>query len=137
MIVLEQQPHESLLRFSINGFGRNDTHFAFLPTSHLPLRLIFRPNVNTEGQFLGVLLEVHDPNSVTLPDVDQIMQLMHCSRAEARVAALLSELEDVEQIAERLQLSVHTVRGHVKALLRKNAFKKQADFVVFLLRCSV
>ncbi|MCG8379846.1 MAG: response regulator [Proteobacteria bacterium] len=65
-----------------------------------------------------------DPDSKKKPSLEEALrQAYNLSRAEARVVSLLVEDPDVEVVAEKLNLSVSTIRTHLKHSFRKTGTK--------------
>lgn len=85
-----------------------------------------------------VLVCTSDPDSVAPVPADRLRQLYGLTPAEARIAVELSLGYDPKRIAERLSLSIHTVRVHVARIFAKTETSRQADLVRLLERvCGV
>ncbi len=89
----------------------------------------------TRGPALAVLYVI-DPEGDTGPDPETLQTLYGLTAAEAALAAELARGRSVDQIAERLGLSRHTVRGHLKAVFAKTGTHRQAELVGLLLRSA-
>ena len=87
----------------------------------------------SDGSEFGMLISIRaarEPGRaiVTVNNLDKLehalqwpmlMEMFGVTRAEAEIAIALFEGEDLEAIAQRRQVSLETVRGQVKSLLRK------------------
>jgi DNA-binding CsgD family transcriptional regulator len=58
-----------------------------------------------------------------------IEQDLELSAREAEIAILLSSGFDVDQVARRLQISVHTVRTHLKSIFSKTGISSQSGLI--------
>lgn len=63
------------------------------------------------------------------PSAQIVQELFDLTPAEARVAILLAEGNDVKATARKLTLSPETVRSHVRGILTKSGMARQTDFV--------
>jgi DNA-binding NarL/FixJ family response regulator len=66
------------------------------------------------------------------PPVELIRSLFDLTPAEARVARGLAAGQTVKGIAEESGTSTNTVRSHVKVVLTKTGYSRQADVVALL-----
>jgi DNA-binding CsgD family transcriptional regulator/PAS domain-containing protein len=70
---------------------------------------------------------------VSLPE-QRLYDLFGLSRAEARVAVALFEGLDPREVAERLNLSVYTVRGHLIRIFEKTGAHGQVELARLMMR---
>ena len=56
---------------------------------------------------------------------------------ETEVLGLLAEAKNADEIADRLFLSVHTVRNHIRAILTKLGARSQLEALVFGIRMGL
>ena len=87
----------------------------------------------SEGSEFGMLISIRPAREegreiITVNSLDRLehalrwpmlMEMFRVTRAEAEIAIALFEGEDLEDIARRRQVTLETVRGQVKSLLRK------------------
>jgi len=64
----------------------------------------------------------------------KVAALYHLSPAEAKLAVILAEGRSPEQAAERLQVSINTVRSQLKSVFAKTSTSRQSELVANLLR---
>ena len=72
---------------------------------------------------------------VTLPQappVELVQSLFDLTPAEARVARVLTAGETVEEIAAKGGVSLNTIRTHVRGVLEKTGYHRQAEVVALL-----
>lgn len=104
----------------------------FLPTDKLPLRLTFKALVSERFSDALVMLEIHDPNRQPNLKLNHIGASLEVSPAEANVCLSLVNGLDAQAIAETHSLSIHTVRSHIKNVLRRNEMSRQTELVIKL-----
>ena len=63
----------------------------------------------------------------------QVAELFDLTSAEARVAAAIAEGSDLKSLADRLSLSVETVRGQLKSVFRKTGTRRQNELAARIL----
>jgi DNA-binding CsgD family transcriptional regulator len=81
-------------------------------------------------------LFVCDPNYDPVVDRATLSRLFGFTRAEASLALLLMSGRTVEQAAEELFVSLHTIRTHLKRMLLKTDTGRQTELLRLLLTCS-
>ena len=67
--------------------------------------------------------------------VDFLKRYYDLTPAEARLAKLIAEGERLDGIAERLGISVHTARTHLKRVFEKTGVERQAELVQLMFGC--
>jgi len=80
------------------------------------------------------LVFVFDLAAVALPSAPTLCKVLRISDREAEVALLLANGLDLRAVAERLGISLHTVRDHVKSVFSKTGARSQVDLVRRILR---
>jgi DNA-binding CsgD family transcriptional regulator len=80
---------------------------------------------------------VSDPEREIEADTTAVQTAYGLSPAEARVAGAIAIDESVGRAAERLCLSVDTVRWHLKRIYRKTDTNRQAELVKLVLITSI
>lgn len=82
------------------------------------------------------MIMFHDTASTTHPDALVIAEVFELTPAEARVAVLLAQGVAADDIARRRQVSTHTVRTQIKAVLAKTEASSLSDLVRRLVSLS-
>lgn len=101
-----------------------------------PLIMNFVPvPVLSEDGPHSVLLLI-DLDATPLPTTNCLEQIFGLTPAEARLALLLVGGDTVNEVAERLHLSVATVRTQLKAVFEKTHTHRQAELVVLVSRLA-
>jgi DNA-binding CsgD family transcriptional regulator len=75
------------------------------------------------------MLLLFDPDRRHLASTELIARDLSISAREAEVAAFLVSGYDVKTIAQLLNISIHTVRTHLKAIFSRTGIRTQADLV--------
>ncbi|MGH1587840.1 helix-turn-helix transcriptional regulator [Methylobacterium phyllosphaerae] len=83
----------------------------------------------------SVLLLI-DLDATPLPSTACLEQIFGLTRAEARLTLLLVGGETLNEVAERLHLSVATVRTQLRAVFEKTHTHRQAELVVLVSRLA-
>jgi DNA-binding CsgD family transcriptional regulator len=81
------------------------------------------------GRLQGALVLLFDDEHSPRPRAERVRDALGLSRAEARVVAALAAGLPLRAIAEQRQLSIHTVRDHVKRALSKTGLRSQAALI--------
>lgn len=106
---------------------------GLLPHLHRACRL----QRSTKGQTLLQLAHPGETAAIgaaTLPLEMRLRRRFKLSKAEARVAKLLSEGLAPRTIADRLHVSIHTVRSQLQSIFQKTDTCRQAELTSLLLR---
>lgn len=114
-------------------------YFPVLRDNLPPLQAVCRPILDEEllGAFggprrLGFCLHLSDPRTTTGPGRDDMVQLFALSNAEASVAAQLARGANLPDVAKKFGISIHTVRSHLRRILKKTGARTQADLLRIL-----
>lgn len=75
------------------------------------------------------MLLLFDPDRHIQTSAELIARDLGITEREAEVAALLVAGYDLRQIAQRLHISLHTARAHLKAIYSKTGHGSQADLI--------
>lgn len=102
-----------------------------------PLSLLVTP-LKAELSWLvrerpAAIVFIKDPEQVTKPSAEHLRQLFGLTHAEAVVALEMLEGDGLSAAAERLQLSLATVRTHRLRVFEKTGTSRQAELVRLLL----
>lgn len=84
----------------------------------------------------AALIFVRDPTRRMITQPDALKVLFGLTASEARVAMALTDGESPEEVASRLQTSIHTVRLHIKNAMAKMGVHRQAEMVAIILRSA-
>ncbi len=77
---------------------------------------------------------VSDPETASSTDEERLQTVHHLTPAEAGIAVRLLRGEDIRQIAGELDVSLNTVRTHLKHIFDKTHTRRQSELVSLLLR---
>jgi DNA-binding CsgD family transcriptional regulator len=97
-----------------------------------PLRLVVEPYPQESAGSRAAVVFASDSASRS-PRADALEARYGLTPTERRVAQRLAAGEDLEQIARELQISMNTVRGHLKQVFGKTRTHRQAELVCKLL----
>lgn len=101
-------------------------------TGVLPLQLCVMPLRSRGGAGGTAAIFILDPMQTVQLDERLVQTVYRLSQAEARIAIELIAGRSVDEIADRLCVSVHTVRTHVKSIRSKTNTRTQRDLVRLL-----
>jgi DNA-binding CsgD family transcriptional regulator len=103
--------------------------------SHPPITLLvtpFKPQLaGLADGMSAALIFVRDPETPALA-TEILRDLFGLTRAQAAVAAQIVEGRDPEQIAGALNITLHTVRDHLKIIFAKTGTSRQSQLVALL-----
>lgn len=92
------------------------------PSGFRPLSLLVSP-IGTDS----VVIHITDPERVTPIDSGLIAELFSLTPAESTIAALVTQGKRISEIAETLNISIHTARCHLKHVFSKTGTERQAE----------
>jgi DNA-binding CsgD family transcriptional regulator/PAS domain-containing protein len=92
------------------------------------------PLVNLEGA--RHIVFITDPKALKLPELSQLSALLGVTPAEARVSLALVQSGTYTDVAAGLNVSVDTVRSHVKAIYAKTRVNNKAALTRLVLSLS-
>ena len=134
-VIDRDQTHILYLAFSGRELARNSSPLLekVLPHVHRACRL--------QRSMRGMrLLQLVDPDrskgmdTTNMPVELRLRRRFKLSKAEARVAKLLAEGLAPRMIADRLHVSIHTVRSQLQSIFQKTDTCRQAELTSLLLR---
>jgi DNA-binding CsgD family transcriptional regulator/PAS domain-containing protein len=137
--------HRLIGQAGITGAGRGlDAGGALAlsrPSARRPLAVLVAPFAAARVEQLGrrpaVVVLVSDPETRPQAAPELLAGLYGLTAREAALVALLLEGLDLHDAAERLALSMNTVRTHLRGVFTKTGTRRQAELVSLLLRSVV
>lgn len=118
----DSQPAPARVFLGLGNAGSGRTGLCLLPLAPSTTMGAFGPEAL-------VMVMFHDPDDRPHPDAFMLAAMYDLTPAEARVASALCVGDAPSDIAERHNLSIHTVRSQVKAVLEKTDCSRQAELV--------
>ena len=100
------------------------SHYA-LQRSGLPAT----PGWFAQGEDVRSVAFITDPAAMRLPDEKQLFELYGFTPSQSRVARELATGGSYDDVADRMNISVHTVRAHAKTIYAKARVNRQSDLV--------
>ena len=137
-ITLRDARADALLRDAIATAGQDDTPSVRSFPVHNEDSAMIAHLVPIRGSARDILLRCAAMLMLTpatrpeAPSIDLIRSLFDLTPAEARVARGLAAGQTVKSIAAESGTSANTVRSHVKVVLTKIGYRRQADVVALL-----
>lgn len=110
------------------------THILFAENRDEKIAILITPLISDSIDHRGVLAELFSYNFDLKVHIERLQALFSCTPAEANIAIELMQGLSAQDIVEKLQLSIHTVRQHIKSLLAKNGYRKQTELIAMLMR---
>ena len=110
------------------------------PSRGRPYAILVQP-YRPEGKFpvgdaFYNMVFIFDPDRpLSSHSVEFLKQHFELTPAEARLAKLIAEGERLDSIADRLGISVHTARTHLKRVFEKTGVERQAELVQLMFGC--
>jgi len=98
-----------------------------------PLSLTVEPHPVGHGRPAAAVMFVSDPERSRESGLDLLAKRYGFTPTEREVAQQLAAGADLGSIAERLGITLNTVRGHLKHLYTKAGVHRQAELVAKLL----
>lgn len=126
------------LQHGRSSSGRPEATITVPRHLQAPLSLMLTPVSAATPLWIGSgprwILFVFDPDAGALPSVEMLSKALQVSDREAEVALLLAQGLDPREVAERLGISLHTVRDHLKSVFAKTGTRSQVNLVRRILR---
>jgi len=105
------------------------------PDIEAPLALLVTPihanlitsDLDYEGAKVAVFIS--DPNQQQPISADSLVRVYNLTPSEARVAVSLVNGHSIDEIAERTNHSVHTIRAQLKSVFQKTGVSRQSELV--------
>src|SRR5262245_54123747 len=122
------------LRESVESASRGETRRMQVPRTHrAPLSLLVEPH--PQGLAVGgaAVIFASDPERGSRPSAHAFGSRYGFTRAECEVTQRLAAGVRLERIAAELDITLHTVRGHLKHAFVKAHVHRQAELVARLL----
>ncbi|HEX9448954.1 MAG TPA: helix-turn-helix transcriptional regulator [Dongiaceae bacterium] len=102
--------HQLLVTLDIEADGRDSIHTVFF---------------------------IINPDQKLQIDSQALCRLFHLTAAEARVATLIANGTRLDDVATELEISLNTVRTHLRHIFEKTGVERQADLILLLLRTLI
>lgn len=80
-----------------------------------------------------ILIILNDPSFSPFPNSSFLKQAFQLTSQESKIASLLSKGADLKEIAMELNISLNTVRTHLKHIYSKTGTSRQAELIKLLL----
>jgi DNA-binding CsgD family transcriptional regulator len=78
---------------------------------------------------ISIAAFISDPNYCRGPSIETLQSLYRLTRVEAEVVQLICQGYSPAKAAQKLRISVHTVRSYLKIIFSKIGVNRQADVV--------
>jgi DNA-binding CsgD family transcriptional regulator len=108
--------------------------------SRPPLQVLvspIRPSAVRLSQKIAVVVFINDPSRPQRRPEDTLLRTLYgLTRAECRVALLLSDGRAPKEIASKIGVTENTVRSQIKNIYNKTGVKRQSELVRLLLNHS-
>ncbi len=114
-------PENQSVAFAQTSTGSAGTQTATV--TRLPA--VFDDEVGSSRNFLVIFSDISETNEVW----DMIADKYRLTQAETQVLVLLAKGMKAEEIAARRDVSINTIRAHIRGLLEKSGSKTQGDLV--------
>jgi GAF domain-containing protein len=87
------------------------------------------PRENLPRARSGILFAIHDPSRRVVSTVHRIAHLMHMPLGAAKVVAAILQGIELKDYADREEISMNTVKFHLKTAFDRTGSRSQADLV--------
>jgi DNA-binding CsgD family transcriptional regulator/PAS domain-containing protein len=131
---------EAALTGTANGLEPGGAVSLPRPSLHRSLAVLVAPFRVERSEYVmfsrrpAVVVLVSDPEAKPRTAPELLTQLYGLTAREADLATLLLEGLDLHDAAERLRLSMNTVRTHLREVFNKTGTRRQSELVGLLLR---
>ncbi|MCG8591075.1 MAG: LuxR C-terminal-related transcriptional regulator [Proteobacteria bacterium] len=115
------------------GLGSGGTVLLARRSPKRPLEALVCPLPVMEPQSSLVAVIVTDPDAIPPVGADRLRSLYGLTTRESEVAEAFSRGETLAQIAERLEISINTVKARLQEIYVKTGTHRQADLMRLLL----
>lgn len=129
-MLLSDVPHFqeglTLLRMGVNGYGN-----SYLNRDHLlhALSVIADGNIWLYPKFLDILIKETYASS---GHTEQIKSLSKLSKRELQIAEFVAQGLNNQEIAERTQITVRTVKAHITSIFEKLHLSDRLSLALFM-----
>jgi len=131
------EPFERVFVRALNGFAAGAVVTLAKDGRQLLWRVCMGPLRSPESSLDAALIMVVDPPASMRAALVALRRLFGVTAAEARVLGLLLDDCRPREIAERLDVSITTVRSHLKALYAKTGKRRQSELVTLAWSAAV
>ncbi len=121
---------------SAEDLSSETTSTIIIRTENTPITITLSPMYSSDSgkHSKGVLLQIFDPNTQTLPKAESIKPIFQLSKTEALLCELLVEGLSLKEIAEKRSVSINTVREQMRRIFTKTGYKRQSELIAAILR---
>jgi DNA-binding CsgD family transcriptional regulator len=117
------------VRYTRSGHGRAFMIEGPKGGSLLQVNLVRLGDDESSHKDVSIAAFITDPDFFAGPSIEHLQTLYNLTRVEAEVVQLICRGCSPAQAAQRLRISVHTVRSYLKAIFSKIGVNRQADIV--------
>lgn len=129
---------DASLRSEGIGFGSGGAIPISRPSLKRPLSVLVSPAPTASLQLPGVrggaILFVTDPEAAIESDEEILKRLFGLTATEARIAGLLVQGRDLNEVCGELSIRRTTARTHLRHLFEKLGVRRQGELISLLLR---
>jgi DNA-binding CsgD family transcriptional regulator len=113
------------------GFEGREHHLCLARASEHEQAALgcLRPLAITDGQAAALALFIADPSQSNHYAIEALGRAYGLSKAETRTLRALAETDGIPDAAARLQITVATVKSHLRKIFRKTKTSRQVDLV--------
>jgi DNA-binding CsgD family transcriptional regulator len=112
--------------------GKKPTAIQISNGGGRPWILVFRPLLSSYGPFrdikCDILLEIH-PGIPNIGSLVLLQSLFDLTARELQVVRLLADGHSLESLAERMGISSHTARTHLRTIFAKTSTSRQSELL--------
>jgi len=115
------------------GFSAGGIVTISRPSMRRPWIAVVSPHKTENGEGLAAVLLI-DPEEKPMPSWAALARAFRLTKSEAKIAQMLAMGMRLEEVAERLEITINTARTHTRRILEKTGVRRQADLILLLAR---
>jgi len=89
-------------------------------------------NIESRASDRVAIVYLHDPVDTTAPSIEQLQDFYGMTKAQARIARTLYSGNSISETADSLNVSINTVRTHLRQIYAKTGVRTQAELLGLL-----